>query len=148
MTSDTTQSLNAVWGSSDTDVFAVGDSGTIMHYDGAAWTAMDSGVSETLHGVYGDGPNNVYAVGDNAVLMHYDGSDWTVLIAGGVNLRDVWTAEGTVVVVGDDGTIVTGRASTKRKGGGKPILKPKGSPKQGTTDPVVVSPERKGPSTN
>jgi hypothetical protein len=33
--------LNDVWGSSGTDVFAVGTCGTILHYDGQSWTVMN-----------------------------------------------------------------------------------------------------------
>ena len=43
MTSGTTVSLPAIWGSSGSNVFAVGDNGTILHYDGTAWSAMTSG---------------------------------------------------------------------------------------------------------
>ena len=32
--------LNAIWGSSGNDVFAVGDFGTILHYNGSAWSVM------------------------------------------------------------------------------------------------------------
>jgi hypothetical protein len=34
MPSGTTNILLGVWGSSSSDVFAVGDKGTILHYDG------------------------------------------------------------------------------------------------------------------
>src|SRR5690349_8828347 len=33
-------SFTSVWGTSKTDVWAVGSGGTILRYDGAAWTAM------------------------------------------------------------------------------------------------------------
>jgi hypothetical protein len=36
MTSGTTNDLNGVWGSSSSDVFAVGYNGTILHYDGSS----------------------------------------------------------------------------------------------------------------
>ena len=45
MDTGVTNALNGVWGSSATDVFAVGTLGTILHYDGktkSAWTAMDN----------------------------------------------------------------------------------------------------------
>jgi hypothetical protein len=38
MTSGTTQTLRGIWGSSGSDVFAVGNSGTILHYDGTVTT--------------------------------------------------------------------------------------------------------------
>ena len=46
-------SLYGVWGSSGSDVFAVGDAGTILHYDGSAWTPMSSGTTDSLRGVWG-----------------------------------------------------------------------------------------------
>ena len=42
-----------VWGSSGSDVFAVGNGGTILHYDGSAWSAMTSGTTFALNGVWG-----------------------------------------------------------------------------------------------
>src|SRR5262245_48451313 len=32
--------LASIWGSGPSDVFAVGTNGTIVHYDGAAWTGL------------------------------------------------------------------------------------------------------------
>lgn len=37
---DKITTLNDIWGSSSNDVFVVGDSGKIIHYDGAVWTQM------------------------------------------------------------------------------------------------------------
>jgi hypothetical protein len=39
MDSGTTEDLYGVWGSSASDVFAVGWNGTILHYDGSTWTS-------------------------------------------------------------------------------------------------------------
>jgi hypothetical protein len=64
--------LRDVWGSSGTDVFAVGDVGTIIHYDGFAWTSMNSGTTENLQAVWG-----FSGVGWNGIILHYDGSSWT-----------------------------------------------------------------------
>ena len=34
--------LNSVWAVSASDRFAVGDVGTILHFDGSTWTEMES----------------------------------------------------------------------------------------------------------
>lgn len=79
MPTRTDVTLRGVWGSSDADVFAVGDNGTILHFDGFRWSAMSSPTVETLRGVSGTAPDNVYAGGDNGTALHYDGSAWTEL---------------------------------------------------------------------
>ena len=63
--------LTAVWGSSGSDVFAVGDLGTILHYDGSSWSAMSSGTTNDLWGVWGSSGSNVFAVGDFGTILHY-----------------------------------------------------------------------------
>jgi hypothetical protein len=48
MKTGTVPHLRAVWGSSESEVYAVGDDGTILHYDGSTWTAMYSGSTAQL----------------------------------------------------------------------------------------------------
>lgn len=57
-----------VWGASGTDVYAVGD-GTILHYDGAAWTEVQT-LAQQLTGVWGSSPADVFAVGESGTIMH------------------------------------------------------------------------------
>lgn len=78
--SDTPISLRGVWGSSAGDVFAVGDNGTILHYDGSSWTVMDHpGPKWVLNDVWGAAGNDVYAVGDLGLILHYDGVSWSMM---------------------------------------------------------------------
>lgn len=44
--------LYGVWGSSGNDVFALGHSGTIRHYDGTGWTDMTSGTTNSFKGIW------------------------------------------------------------------------------------------------
>jgi hypothetical protein len=55
--------LNGVWGSGAEDVWAVGDAGTILHWNGHAWAALSGGTTEALSAVWGSGPDDVWAVG-------------------------------------------------------------------------------------
>jgi hypothetical protein len=48
--------------------------GTILHYDGAVWSQMDSGTSEHLTGVWGASERDVFAVGVGGTILHYDGT--------------------------------------------------------------------------
>jgi len=105
--SGTTNNLQAVWGSSANDVFAVGDGGTIRHFDGSSWTVMPSGTSATLLGVWGTGPDDVFAVGVTGTIRHFADGNWTSMASPTTrNLFGVWgSAPNDVFAVGFSGEI-------------------------------------------
>jgi len=78
MLSGTTSPLMAVWGSSGSDVFAVGMNGIILHYDGTSWNAMSSGIIKYLSSVWGSSPNDVFVVGYGGAILHYGPKTWHV----------------------------------------------------------------------
>lgn len=100
--------LEGIWGASPDDVFAVGEGGAILHYDGADWREMDSGVTEFLFDVWGVAPDDVFAVGYDGTILHYDGTSWGTMAAGARSgLKAVWGASSTEIFgVGYDGTIL------------------------------------------
>ena len=77
--SGTTQELRGIWGSSPSDIFAVGTGGAILHYDGSAWASMASPTAVILGGVWGSSETDVFATGDEGTLLHYDGVGWTAV---------------------------------------------------------------------
>lgn len=92
--------LNAISGTSPTNVVGVGNSGLIAHYDGSD-TSWRKDVGETsdpdlnLYSVSGTGPDDIWAGGIDR-LAHYDGSSWTVvpLVLGApvspISYRGIW----------------------------------------------------------
>jgi hypothetical protein len=98
----TPPALVGVWGSSSRDVFAVGAGGAILHYDGMAWSAMDSGVTTDLWGVWGSSSRDVFAVGPEGTILHYDGMGWSAMESGTTTtLTAVWgSSPGDVFVTG------------------------------------------------
>ena len=64
----TSEAMYGVWGSGVSDIYAVGDVGTILHSAGdGVWVAQNSGISSSitaLEAVGGSGPDEVYVVGD------------------------------------------------------------------------------------
>jgi hypothetical protein len=60
--------LSDVWGTSGTDVYAVGRDG-ILHYDGVSWARLE-GVTQSLRDVWGSSANNVFAVGSDGTIVH------------------------------------------------------------------------------
>jgi hypothetical protein len=80
--------LNAVWGSSPEDIWAVGREGTIVHWDGEKWEKVDLSLPEDFifWDIDGTDKNNVYAAGDVRneyfKLFKYDGIDWKEILTG------------------------------------------------------------------
>jgi len=106
-------------------VFAVGRSGTILHYDGRSWSPQTSPIVVDLTNVSGTSATDVYAVGVDpsyttpqsrdlgiAAALHYNGTDWTADTVSqdfgfGTTLWDVWAGSPTdVYAVGSWGIIV------------------------------------------
>ncbi|MEZ4655765.1 MAG: hypothetical protein R3E12_19810 [Candidatus Eisenbacteria bacterium] len=76
--SDEPLPLWGVWeGSGVDDVFAVGNAGVIVHFDGTSWNVMPAETQDVLRGVWGTAPDNVYAAGDFGTVLHFDGVDWS-----------------------------------------------------------------------
>ncbi|MCP4689449.1 MAG: hypothetical protein GY859_15450, partial [Desulfobacterales bacterium] len=110
--------LTSVWVYAPGKFFAAGDSGTIVHYDGATWTAMDAGTSADIHDIGGRPAENgggpeVYAVGENGLILRwngqYDGECWTAMDSGvAEDLNGLWASPGEsdLFAVGDYGTIL------------------------------------------
>lgn len=66
-------SLFDVWGSSSKDVWAVGSSGIILHFDGQSWTSVPSGTTQSLNAVWGSGTNNVWVGSSTQLMLHGGG---------------------------------------------------------------------------
>ena len=106
--SGVTSALLGVWGSNTTNVWSVGDGGTILKWNGTAWSAQTSNVTTSLRAVWGADVNNVWAVGDAGVILKWNGTVWSAQTSGTTNaLRSVWgTDASNVWAVGDSGTIL------------------------------------------
>jgi hypothetical protein len=108
-------SFYSVWGTSGSNVFAVGESNTgfsramIARYDGTSWSDMvlPARDGRVLTDVHGTSEQDVYAVGyfdvfanlrrsgslsvrgkalSEGLLLHYDGVQWSELVLTGANL--------------------------------------------------------------
>lgn len=66
----TPENYRSVFAVSPTDAWLVGGNGAIQHWDGATWTASETGASTFLTSVWASGPNDVWAVGTNGTILH------------------------------------------------------------------------------
>ena len=77
--SGTTNNLRRVWGSAPDDVWAVGDGGAAIHWDGTAWRGVPTGTTASLAGVWVARADDAWAVGSDAsgpVVLRWDGARW------------------------------------------------------------------------
>lgn len=82
--------LSSVWGSGPRDIFAVGEAGTVLHFDGE-WRGQVDLASEVLMDVWGSGSSDVYAIGRTGELLHYDGTRWSAVSNVPIgNLDAIW----------------------------------------------------------
>ena len=100
--------IYGIWGSSASDIFAVGQSGVILHYDGSDWATMDSGTSTDLFGIWGTSASDVFVVGNTATILHYNGSGWSAVASGlpqssEYNLFCIWGSSSTDIYAGSSG---------------------------------------------
>ena len=68
--------LNRLWGTSPSDVWAVGEGGTIVHFDGARWSRVSSGTPQSLIAIGGRGPGDAWAIGKSRTLLRLSGGAW------------------------------------------------------------------------
>jgi hypothetical protein len=111
--------LRGVWGSGPSDIYAVGEGGTILHYNGTAWSKVDPQVSMSpplgqrwLNAVWGTSSTDVYVVGELWTLLHFNGTSWSVVPLGSPPQFDnalyaVWGSGPTdVFAAGDWGKVI------------------------------------------
>jgi hypothetical protein len=106
MSSGTSDALQAVWGTSASDIFAVGANGTILHYNGTSWSAMTSGTTDILLSVWGSASDDVWAVSPTGTVLHYNGTGWTTATTLSSQPYDVWGSSASdIFAVGASGAI-------------------------------------------
>ncbi|MBE0538620.1 MAG: glucosyl transferase [Ignavibacterium sp.] len=72
-------SVNKIWGTTMNDIFIVGYSGGIAHFNGSRWTMIETGTTISLNDIFGlAGEKNIWITGynisnGNGVFLKYDG---------------------------------------------------------------------------
>ncbi|MFN8581731.1 MAG: hypothetical protein U0163_12235 [Gemmatimonadaceae bacterium] len=98
-----------LWGAAPNDLWATGQNGTIVHYDGTSWTSVPSPTNLPLFGPGGSGPTDIWSVGINGGLVsHYDGATWQRQPAPTArNLFAIWgRSANDIFAVGNTGDVI------------------------------------------
>ena len=102
--------LRDVWGTSPRNVFAVGDGGAVLHYDGRQWQTAPKLTQDALLAVHGADARSVVAVGGRGIILRHDGNRWSEVVAPqNGTLADVWGTGSASFAVGWKRNTTTGR---------------------------------------
>lgn len=87
-----------VYFASEYDGWAVGEGGTILHWNGLAWTEVPDGPTDVvLNSVWGTSPTDVWVVGEVGAILHFDGTIWSRVASGTPSsLVGVWASDPNV----------------------------------------------------
>ena len=88
----TSNELFSVWANTASDVWAVGNGNTIVHYNGTAWAQPSTGLAfANYYGIFGTSGSDVWTVGGLGSTAHRTGSRWTrPAVNAAVNFTGVW----------------------------------------------------------
>lgn len=106
--SGVTTTLRDVWGTDTSNIWAVGDGGVILKWNGSVWATQTSGTTANLLRVWGADASNVWAVGSGGTIRKWDGSTWSAQTSGTTNiLRSVHgSSASNVWAGGNSGTVL------------------------------------------
>lgn len=96
-----------MWGSSPTSIYAVGDEGLVLHFNGLSWQRMPSGTKSALYNLWAWDDQRMLAPGDFGLVLRYNGTDWADFNIGSENfLYDIWgNSLDNIYAVGLSGTL-------------------------------------------
>jgi len=111
MESPTDYDLYTVFGGAGDDVWIGGRYGTLLHFDGESWAAVDTGLdgmeSVDIRDLWGES-GHLFAVGTGGVILHLIGDVWEKEISNtDADLLSIWGASLINVFVGtSNGTVL------------------------------------------
>jgi photosystem II stability/assembly factor-like uncharacterized protein len=76
----TGEDLRDVFMLAENDVWAVGNAGTVLHFDGSTWSPVPISTTDTLRDIYMVSPTMGFIVawsGGGSTIWHWDGAAWT-----------------------------------------------------------------------
>ena len=82
--------LNGISAVSATDIWSVGESGTIIHYDGTSWSQFADVGSTEFYSLAMVSASDGWAVGSSGKIYRYNGTSWSQFVdVGSQNLNSI-----------------------------------------------------------
>lgn len=104
--------LHAVWAVSASDVFAVGDGGTILRRVNGVWTQLASGTTRNLRGVWAASSSDAWATGQAGTVLRWNGSAWSPVTGLTSDVDAVWGSSSTDVWLAGSGVVTHWNGAT------------------------------------
>ena len=109
--------LYDIGGTGANDVYACGEKGTMLHFDGTSWTAQDMGTTSAIIAFHEDG-NTLYAVGHGGHIWRNTSGSWEGLTSGTrENLYGVGKFGDDIYACGANGTLLRLSGSSWQQAG-------------------------------
>jgi len=91
-------------------VWVAGESGVVLHWNGARWSTLPAPTSGVLRGITGDGPH-IWVVGEGGGAWRWDGTQWSAFSTGisGLLIGVSGGGSAPLIAVGEGGVIAEGR---------------------------------------
>lgn len=104
------QTLHALKSFSQSDLWAAGDGGLVLHFDGSSWAGLPSGTVQGLTSIWGPAPNSVWITGEQGTILHWDGAAFGAVPSGTeAAIHAVWgSGAGDLWAVGEGGLLLHG----------------------------------------
>lgn len=103
--------MNKIWGSSNSNLYIVGNNGSIAHYNGTSWQRIESGTNANIVDISGiqnaEGKYTKYCAADN-LLLKIDGDNnlTSVAVEQGMFLNSVWAASNRIIYTAGSGVVL------------------------------------------
>jgi hypothetical protein len=114
--------ITSIWGFSDDQVYAIGDGGTVLCFDGEHWADMSIESGGYLHAISGTSARDLFVTGDRGQLFRRSGNTWDRIDLGtSVNLYGVCATDpDNILVCGAGGFVARWSNGTMTRLRGQP----------------------------
>jgi len=69
--------LTSLWAASATSMWAVGDKGIVLHFDGSSWRPVTNPATDNLRAAWGRSDADFWIVGEHNIIQHWQGGQFT-----------------------------------------------------------------------
>jgi serine/threonine protein kinase/photosystem II stability/assembly factor-like uncharacterized protein len=98
--------LKGIWGAAPDDVWAVGKEGTLLHFDGRAFSRQRTGTTD-LNAIAGTRRDRIFIVGDQGTILRYQAGAFVPMASGVTeDLSGISVSEDEAWAVGDGGAVL------------------------------------------